>query len=150
MTSRKHIFPICKTIFFFYLIFYLVACEHSPDIGPQPLAGFFEKVTALVTTTVRGQLRDNPLKQQLLTAQIPSFEKTITMIQLTDHLKTIDPFKNLAYLIEADVMFELQKPEHHYERSNFNNPEIQRQVVSAIIAGMKKALDQLKGGKNGK
>lgn len=150
MTSGKHIFPICKTIFFFYLILYLSACEHSPGIGPQPLTGFFEKVTALVTTTVRGQLRDNILKQQILTAQLPPFEKMTTMIQLTDHLKTIDPLKDLAYLMEADIMFELQKPEHHDERSHFNSPEIQRQTVSAIIAGMKKALTQLKGGKDGK
>ena len=124
------------------------ACS-QPELGPEPLAGFFERVTALVTTTVRGQLRDNPPKQTLLAAQLPSFEKMVTMNQLMEELKGIDPLKNLAYLIEADIMFELQKPEHHYERSNFNSPEVQRQLVSAILAGMKKAIGQLKEGKDG-
>ena len=150
MISRKHLFPIFKTVFLFSILLFLAACEHSPEIGPGPLAGFSEKVTALVTTTVRGQLRDNPPKQTFLAAQLPSFEKTATMNQLMDDLKGIDPLKNLAYLIEADIMFELQKPEHHYERSNFNSSEVQRQLVSAILAGMKKALAQLKGGKDGK
>jgi hypothetical protein len=150
MISRKRLFPIFKTVFLFSILLFLAACEHSPEIGPGPLAGFSEKVTALVTTTVRGQLRDNPPKQTLLVAQLPSFEKTATMNQLMDELKGIDPLKNIAYLIEADIMFELQKPEHHYERSNFNSSEVQRQLVSAILAGMKKALAQLKGGKDGK
>ena len=150
MISRKRLFPIFKTVFLFSILLSLAACEHSPEIGPGPLAGFSEKVTALVTTTVRGQLRDNLPKQTLLAAQLPSFEKTATMNQLMDELKGIDPLKNLAYLIEADIMFELQKPEHHYERSNFNSSEVQRQLVSAILAGMKKALAQLKGGKDGK
>lgn len=145
---NRHFIYIFR-IFLLLFLFSLGACEHSPDIPPQPLTGFFERVTALVTTTVRGQLRDNPPKQQLLTAQLPSLEKMATMIQLTDDLKAVDPLKNLAYLIEADVMFELQKPEHHYERSNFNSPDVQRQVVSAIITGMKKALAQIKGGKDG-
>ena len=150
MTSRKRISPIFRIVFLLSILLFLAACEHSPEIGPGPLAGFSEKVTALVTTTVRGQLRDNPPKQTLLAAQLPSFEKTATMNQLMDDLKGIDPLKNLAYLIEADIMFELQKPEHHYERSNFNSSEVQRQLVSAILAGMKKALAQLKGGKDGK
>ena len=150
MISRKRIFPIFRIVFLLSILLVLAACEHSPEIGPGPLAGFSEKVTALVTTTVRGQLRDNSPKQTLLAAQLPSFEKTATMNQLMDDLKGIDPLKNLAYLIEADIMFELQKPEHHYERSNFNSSEVQRQLVSAILAGMKKALAHLKGGKDGK
>jgi hypothetical protein len=85
------------------LVCFLAACEHTPDVGPEPLAGFFERVTALVTTTVRGQLRDNPPKQTLLVAQLPSFEKIATMNQLMDELKGIDPFKNLGYLIEMDI-----------------------------------------------
>jgi hypothetical protein len=137
-------------LFLSILLLSLAACEHSPDIDPQPLTGFFEKVTALVTMTVRGQLRDNPPKQQLLVARLPSLEKAATMNQFMDEFKGLDPLKSLGYLIEADIMFEVQKPEHHYERSNFNSPEIQRQIVSAIIAGMKTALDQLKGGKGGK
>jgi len=150
MISRKRLFLLFRIVFLLSILLFLAACEHSPEIGPGPLAGFSEKVTALVTTTVRGQLRDNLPKQTVLAAQLPSFEKMATMNQLMDELKGIDSLKNLAYLIEADIMFELQKPEHHYERSNFNSSEIQRQVVSAIIAGMKKALTQLKGGKDGK
>lgn len=149
MISRKCFSPIFRIVFLLSILLILSACETSPEIGPEPLAGFFERVTALVTTTVRGQLRDNPPKQQLLTAQLPSFEKMATMNQLIDELKGIDPLKNLGYLIEMDIMFELQKPEHHYERSNFNSTEVQRQLVSAILAGMKKAIGQLKGGKDG-
>ena len=149
MISRKRLFPIFRIVFLLSIFLILTACEHSPDISPGPLAGFSERVTALITTTVRGQLRDNPPKQKLLVAQLPSFEKMATMNQLMEELKGIDPLKNLAYLIETDIMFELQKPEHHYERSNFNSPEVQRQLVSAILAGMKKAIGQLKGGKDG-
>lgn len=149
MISRKRLFPIFRIVFLLSILLILTACEHSPDISPGPLAGFPERVTALITTTVRGQLRDNPPKQKLLVAQLPSFEKMATMNQLMEELKGIDPLKNLAYLIEADIMFELQKPEHHYKRSNFNSPEVQRQLVSAILAGMKKAISQLKGGKDG-
>ncbi|MBS3920100.1 MAG: hypothetical protein KG012_14605 [Deltaproteobacteria bacterium] len=150
MISRKRLSSIFRIVFLLSILLILTACEHSPEIGPEPLAGFFERVTALVTTTVRGQLRDNPPKQQLLTAQLSSLEKTATMNQLTEELKGIDSLKDLAYLIEMDIMFELQKPENQRERIGFNSPEIQRQVVSAIIAGMKKALAQLKGGKDGK
>lgn len=150
MISKKRLFPIFRIVFLLSILLILAACEHSPEIGPEPLAGFSEKVTALVTTTVRGQLRDNSPKQKLLVAQLPSFEKMATMNQLMDDLKAIDPLKNLAYLIEADIMFELQKPEHHYERSNFSSSEVQRQLVSAILAGMKKAIGQLQGGRDGK
>ncbi|MBM4340072.1 MAG: hypothetical protein FJ110_11040 [Deltaproteobacteria bacterium] len=150
MISKKRFFSIFGTVFLLSLFLCLIACEHTPDIGPEPLGGFNEKVTALVTTTVRGQLRDNLPKQNRLVTQLPSLEKALTMNQLMDKLKGIDPLKDLAYLIETDVMFELQKPEHQRERISFNNPEIQRQLVSAIHTGMKRALDQLKGGKGGK
>jgi len=150
MISRKCFSPIFRIVFLLSILLILSACETSPEIGPEPLAGFFERVTALVTTTVRGQLRDNPPKQNLLVAHLPSLEKALTMNQLMDELKGTDPLKDLGYLIEMDIMFELQKPEHHYERSNFNSTEVQRQLVSAILTGMKRALDQLKGGKGGK
>lgn len=107
--------------------------------------GFFERVTALVTTTARGQLRDNPLKQKLLLSQLPSFEKAPSMNDLMEEMKRIDPLKDLAYLIETDVLFELQKPEHYNEKIHFDSTEVQRQLVISILAGMKKALDQLKG-----
>jgi len=150
MISSKRLSSIFGIVFLLSILLILSACEHSPEIGPEPLAGFFERVTALVTTTVRGQMRDNPPKQQLLTAQLSSLEKTATMNQLIDELKGIDPLKNLGYLIEMDIMFELQKPEHQYERSNFNSSDVQRQLVSAILTGMKRALDQLKRGKDGR
>jgi hypothetical protein len=150
MISRKRLFLLFRIVFLLSIPLFLAACETSPEIGPEPLAGFFERVTALATTTVRGQLRDNPPKQTLLVAQLPFFEKMVTMNQLMDELKGIDPLKNLAFLIEMDVMFELQKPEHHYERSNFNSSDVQRQLVSAILTGMKRALDQLKRGKDGR
>jgi hypothetical protein len=137
-------------VFLLSILLFLTACSHSPEIKPEPLTGFSEKVTALATTTVRGHLRDNLPKQKLLTAQLPSFEKMATMNQLMEELKTIDSLKRLAYLIETDIMFELQKPEHQREKMSFNSPEIQIEVVSAIIMGMKKALVQLKGGKDGK
>ncbi len=149
MYLQKSTVYILRVGIILIIAFFLAACETSPEISPRPLAGFFEKVTALVTTTVRGQLRDHLLKQQLLEAHLPSFERMTAMNQLTEELKTIEPLKNLAYLLEADILFELQKPEHHYERSHFNSPEVQRPLVSAIVAGMKKALAQLKGGKDG-
>lgn len=150
MISRKHISPIYGSVFLLSILLFLTACSHSPEIKPEPLTGFSEKVTALVTATVRGQLRDSPQRQQILRVQLPSFEKTVTLNQLTEELKGIEPLKDLAYLIETDVMFEIQKPEHQREKMNFHTPEIQREVVSAILAGMNKALVQLKGGKNGR
>jgi len=150
MISMKFISPIHKIVFLLSILPFLTACSHSPEIRPGPLTGFSEKVTALVTATVRGQLRDHPPRQQLLRAHLPSFEKTVTLNQLTEELKGIEPLKDLAYLIETDVMFEIQKPEHQREKMNFHSAEIQREVVSAILTGMEKALVQLRGGKNGK
>jgi len=150
MIPNKRLFPIFGAVFLLSLFLSLIACETTPDVGPEPLGGFNEKVAALVTTTVRSRLRENLPKQKLLEAQLPSLEKTLTMNQLMDELKGADPLKDLAYFIEMDVMFELEKPEHHRERISFNNPEIQRELVSAILTGMKRALDQLKGGKGGK
>lgn len=109
------------------------------------MVGYYEKVTTLVTSTVRSQLRDRPPKQNLLLSQLPSFEKATTLNQLMDELKGIDSLKDLAYLIETDVLFELQKPEHYNEKIHFDSPEVQRQLVASILAGMRRALDQLKG-----
>ncbi len=148
MISRDHSFSIFVIVFLSLAFLLLSSCEHTPEIAPEPLTGFSEKVTALVTTTVRGELRDNLLKQQLLMAQLPSFVKTLTMNQLMDELKKVDPLRDLAYFIETDILFELQKPEYQRENLSFNAPEIQAEIVSAIIAGMKKALDQIKGGKD--
>lgn len=131
------------------ILFLAAACSHSPEIRPGPLTGFSEKVTGLATATARSQLRDHPLKQRLLKEQLPSLEKAATLNQLTDQLKGIEPFKELAYLLETDILFELQKPEHQREKRNFHSPEIQNQVVSAVLNGIKQALVQLRGGENG-
>jgi len=145
MISGKHDFPIRKGVFCLFLFLGLLACGHSSEIRPKPLVGFFERVTALVTTTVRGQLRDNPLKQKLLLSQLPSFEKAPSMNLLMEEIKRMDPLKDLAYLIETDVLFELQKPEYYHEKIHFDSPEIQRQLVISILTGIRKALDQLEG-----
>jgi len=142
-------YPILMRMVHILLILLLLIACSQPQPTPEPLKGFFEKVTAMVTSTIRGQLRDNPPKQKLLMAKLPSFEKMETMNQLVEELKGTESLKNFGYLIETDIIFELQKPEHHYERNNFNSPEVQRAVVSAIITGMKKAMEQLKGGKDG-
>ncbi len=122
----------------------LLACEHPPERGPEPLEGFFEKVTALVTATLRSHLRGDLSKQRLLEERIPSFEKLTHLNQLTTEMKGIESLKDLAYLIEKDVFFELQKPEHNKERDQFNSPEIQRPLILSITSGMKRALDQLR------
>jgi len=122
----------------------LLACEHTPGRGPEPLEGFFEKVTALVTTTLRSHLRGDLSKQRLLEERIPSFEKMTHLNQLITKMKEIESLKELSYLIEKDVFFELQKPEHEKERGRFNSPEIQQPLILSIISGMKRALDQLR------
>jgi|GEM_PF-845591 len=133
-----------------FLVFSIVmACAQPSPKDPEILTGFSEKVTALVTTTVRGNLRNDIGRQKLLMERIPFLEKNRTMNQLFNELKEIEKFKDLAYLVESDIWFELQKPEHQRERMSFHSPEIQREIISAIIAGMKKALSQLKGGKDG-
>lgn len=150
MISRKESIQNFRTVLLLSLLLFLTTCEHTPEIGPEPLTGFSERVSALVTSTVRAQLRDNPSKQKLLTDQLPSFEKMTTLNQLMDELKGLDPLKDLAYLIETDILFELQKPENQKERIHFNSPEIQHAIVSATLHGMKKALRQLTGGKDAK
>jgi len=124
--------------------FVLLACEHTPERGPEPLEGFFEKVTALVTTTLRSHLRGDLSKQRLLEERIPSFERMTHLNQLTTEMRVIESLKDLGDLIEKDVFFELQKPEHDKERDGFNSPEIQRSLILSITSGMKRALDQLR------
>lgn len=148
MFSRKYLSGLLARSLFLLILLLLIACA-QPEPGPEPLKNFYERVTALVTTSIRGQLRDNLPKQKLLSAQLPSLQKKGSMGQVMEELKEIDYLKDLAYILEADIMFELQKPENHYEKNNFNSPEIQRELASGIIAGMKRALHQLKGGKDG-
>ncbi len=141
--SGKYTLAIHQTLLLFFLLLCFTACEHSQEMGPRPLEGFFEKVTALVTTTVRSRLRDHLPAQKLLRSYLPSFEKAPTLNHLMEVMKGIDGLKDLAYLIESDVHFELQKPEHYYEKVHFNSQDIQRPLVGSVLAGMKRALEQL-------
>lgn len=134
---------------FILFFFVLIACEHIPERGPEPLEGFFEKVTTLVTTTVRSFVRKDPLKQRLLEESLPLFEEKLNLNELTSEIKKVEPLKDLGELIKGDILFELQKPEYSQERSRFNSQQVQRQLIWSIITGMKRALDQLKGGRDG-
>lgn len=110
--------------------------------GPAPLEGFYAKVTALVTTSVRSHLRGNQDRQALLRASLPSLEGQPTMAQLMKALKSSEALSGLSRAIEADVNFELGKPEHQEVKSSFDTPDVQKSVVAAIIQGMRRALGQ--------
>ncbi len=135
---------------FMSLLLICTSCIHQQNNGPKILTGFSERLTALVTTTTRSNLRDDPLNQKFLTEKLPSLEKKTSLNQLMEELKMADPLKALAYLIEADVMFELEKPENKKQREHLNSYEVQNEIVSSIIAGIRRALSQLKEVKNGK
>ncbi len=145
-TERHSATIIRLNIILSILLLLTTACPPHQGTGPQPLKGFQEKVTALVTTSVRSHLRDDRAKQELLKAQLPSLEKKETMSQLIDELKRMDQLKELAEVISKDVTFELGKPENQEIKDKFDSPEIQREVVSAIILGTKRGLQQLGGG----
>lgn len=143
----------CKAkiyLIFFSLFLMLYSCSHRPSKAPAILIGFYERITALVTTTTRSSLRDNPSKQKILVEKIPSLEKKTTFIELMEELKSQNSLKDLAYLIEADLMFELQRSEHIEERENFNSPIVQKKIVNAILSGIRQAMAQLMGERNGK
>ncbi len=130
------------SLILFFLV--LIACEHIPERGPEPLEGFFEKVTTLTTTTVRNSLREDLSKQRLLEEKLPIFEKMSNLNELTSEMKKMESLKDLGYLIETDVLFELQKPEYYKERVEFNSQDIQQPLILSVVAGMKRALEQLK------
>ncbi len=127
-------------------LFFLASCSTPRGTGTRPLKGFQENVTALVTTSVRGHLRDDTGRQELLKAQLPFLEKKATLNELVDELKKVEQLKELSEVIPKDVMFELEKPENQEIKGKLESPEIQREVVAAIILGMKRALQQLGGG----
>lgn len=131
-----------------FLIF--LSCNHLQNNGPKILTGFSERLTALVTTSVRSNLREDLTAQKLLNDRLPSLEKKKTLNQIMDELKAVDPLKGLAYIVEADIMFELEKTENRKQRENFNSPEVQQEIVSATIAGIKRALSQLRERKDEK
>lgn len=135
-----------QILFLSVILFYLlpVACEHTPEKAPEPLEGFFEKVTTLVSTTVRTSLRGDLSKQRLLEEKLPLFGKMPNLNEFTSEMKKIESLRDLGYLIETDILFELQKPEHYKERIKFNSQEIQHQLILSVTAGMKRALEQLK------
>lgn len=122
-----------------------IGCPARPGTGPEPPKGFSEKVTTLVTTSVRSHLRGDSGKQELFRKKLSSLEKKETMSQLIDELKGIEQLKELAEVISRDVMFELRKPENQEIREKFDSAGIQREVVSAIILGMRRGLQQLGG-----
>ncbi len=136
-----------RQVFFLYPILFflvLIACKHIPERGPQPLEGFFEKVTTLVTATVRTYLRGDLSKQRLLEENLFIFKKMSNLDEFTSEIKKIDSLKDLGSLIETDILFELQKSEHHKERIEFNSQDFQRQLILSITMGMRRALEQLK------
>jgi len=132
----------------FFLLFNF--CSQRTDYSPKILIGFSERLTALVTTTVRSNLRENFTKQNLLREKLPFLEKKTTFSELMEELKITEHLKDIAYLIEADLMFELQKPENWNWRENYNSLEVQKEIFNATMAGIKQALSQLKGERDGK
>jgi len=143
---RRYAAMIVKLTILLSILYSFASCSTPRGTGPVPLKTFQEKVTALVTTSVRSHLRGDTEKQEFLKARLPSLEKKATMSELTDELKGVEMLKELSGVIPKDVMFELGKPENQEIKDKFDSPEIQREVVSAIVLGMKRALQQLGGG----
>ncbi len=129
---------------------FLIFCTQKPKNGPSILVGFSERVAALITTTIISNLRYNPPKQKLLEEKFPYLEKQTSFNRLIEELKKVDRLKDLAYIIEADIMFELQRSENQSRRENLNSPEVQKEILDATLIGIKKGLSQLKEEKDGK
>lgn len=139
-----------KLFILLMILLSLVYCIHKPSNSPKILVDFSERVAALITTTIRSNLRNNFHKQNLLLERLSSLEKKTTFNRFIDELKLIDKLKDLAYLIEADIMFELQRPENWYRMEKFNSPEVQKEILNATLIGVKQGLSQLKGERDGK
>ncbi|MGQ9509355.1 MAG: hypothetical protein ACUVTN_08145 [Thermodesulfobacteriota bacterium] len=145
MVFKKQ-FPFIRIYLpFLSFLLFLATCGHTPEEAPEPLRGFFEKVSTLGTTTVRSYLREDLSKQRLLEEKLPFFEKMTNLNQLSSKLKKMNSLKELVPLIEKDIFFELQKLEHRKEKEEFHSPDIQPQLISSITFGMRRALNQLKG-----
>ncbi len=129
------------------LLLLLTACPApAPDPGPQPLADFSERVTALVTTTTRSHLREQPARQTALRTRLPALREAATVAALTAQLRQSPELEEMATVIESDIDFELTKPEHAQIRDRYDSVEVQRQVGQAVIQGMERPLTQLQGG----
>jgi len=125
----------------------LAGCPHTPPSpGPEPLEGFYAKVAALVTTSTRSTLRGDRPGQERLRGQLPALAQQPTLADLLARLRAAEGLGGLPPLIEADVRFELAKPEHQAVRDAYASAGVQRQVVGAVVQGMTRALDQLAGG----
>lgn len=125
----------------------LAGCPHPPPTsGPEPLEGFYAKVAALVTTSTRSTLRGDRAAQERLRAQLSSLAQAPGLNDLLAGLRAAEGLGGLPPLIEADIRFELAKPEHQAIRDTYSSPEVQRHVVGAVVQGMTRALDQLAGG----
>lgn len=138
--SRPGMPSVGLAIFF---VFLLAACPQENRIRPPE--GFSGKVTTLVTTSVRGTLRGDAEGQSLLKTALPSLSQKETYDEVLAALRVQERLSHLAEPINADVMFELRKPEHREVRDNFDTPAVQREIVSAVTAGMRQALGQLDG-----
>jgi hypothetical protein len=145
VSRRKHWLPPGAAALLALLL--LAGCPHPPPAtGPEPLEGFYAKVAALVTTSTRSTLRADRAGQEQLRELLPTLAQQPTFNDLLAHVRAAQGLGGLPPLIEADVRFELSKPEHQAIRDGFASPEVQRQVVAAVVQGMTRALDQLAGG----
>ena len=126
-------------------LFLLAACNPPPPTpGPEPLATFQERVTALVTTTTRGFLRDRPAAQAVLNNRLPGFRQAPALVQLLLDLQRSPELRDLAPLIQNDIEFELEKPEYDELRERWDTPEVQQEAVAAVTLGMERGLAQLR------
>ena len=142
----KYRATLIRDVIFLSLLLLVTSCPKPQLDGLRPLEGFHDKVAAQVTTSVRGRLRGDEEKQEVLRTSLPLLEQQPTMADLLARLEAVEELQVLAQPIRASVNFELNKPEHQAIKSNFNSPDVQQQVVAAIVQGMRKALTQLEGG----
>lgn len=138
---------IIKGLFTLVLASLLLAACPRPEPGPiSPLQFFSDKVAQLVTTSVRSFVRNDSARQELLTNQLSSLERNSSLELLYQELENIELLKQLAVRIRADVEFVLADPENEAIKKGFNEPDIQKDTVSAVIRGMKTAMENLQGG----
>jgi hypothetical protein len=124
----------------------LISCARASSgggNGPQPLEGFYAKVAALVTSDVRGRLRDQPDNQDALRAMLPALAEQPTSDSLLAELRAAESVSELADPIQRDIAFEASKPEHQDINEQIESAEVQKQLVTAIVDGMRRALEQL-------
>ncbi len=129
------------------LLLLLVApsCRPADDPGAEldPLQSFCARVGALVTTSVRGRLRDDPAAAARLRSAGGALREQPTVADLLAALRTTTERPELASAVEADLRFELSKPEHAEVRAAYSTPRVQREVVLAVVQGIERALTQL-------